>query len=435
MQEDASATRTVTTVTQYFGIDFGTSNSALASSGPAGAVTTHMFQAAQGPQETFPSVLHVLMSGRNAQISAGPRALETYLSIGDGRLLQSIKSFVGSRQFTGTRIAGRDYSAEMLIGTLLKILRDDVEKTRGDLGNVIFAGRPVRFVGTNVDEDLALTRLRAAFAYAGWTDVTFVFEPVGAAYHYCRQLQSPEIVVVADFGAGTSDFSVLEARPHDRRAAIQVRATSGVGIAGDTFDAQIIKHVIAPALGSNATYLSDGKRLPMPRWLFTDLSRWHQMGFLNTPQNLELIRTIGRDSNQPERLEALHDLIEQNLGFRLYQAVSGAKMRLSHEDETAVELSIGSVSIKRRIERESFDRWIAGDLQRMGASLDKALATAAVDGKDVNRVFMTGGTSRVPAVRRLFEERFGAERLSYGDEFISVANGLAVMAAERARAA
>jgi len=414
------------------GLDFGTSNSALAVAGANGHAQLHTFCTEHSRQETFPSVLHV-PPGRQPQVTAGPWAVEAYRSSGEGRLLQSIKSFVANATFEGTRIAGRLASVEELIALMLIAIRRDAEQASGSLGEALWVGRPVRFVGAKADEELALGRLRRAFGRAGWTNVTFVPEPVAAAYHYCRQIETRQNILVADFGAGTSDFSVLEARPGNDpgRPAINVLGISGVGIAGDTFDARIVQHAIAPALGSRATYLSDHKRLPMPRWLFADLSRWHHLALMNTSQNLALIKTLSKTSDQPERLDALHLLIEQGYGFRLYQAVSNAKAQLSLQDEASVQLDLGHISIKRTIQREKFDRWIADDVGKLEVTLDKALSAAAIAPNMVERVFMTGGTSLVPAVRQLFERRFGAERLAYGDEFLSVAKGLGIMAMEQ----
>jgi hypothetical chaperone protein len=414
------------------GLDFGTSNSALAVAGANGDVRLHTFLTEHSRQETFPSVLHV-PHGRQPEVTAGPWAVEAYRSSGEGRLLQSIKSFVANATFEGTRIAGRLVSVEELIGLMLIAIRRDAEQASGSLGETLWVGRPVRFAGAKADEELALGRLRRAFARAGWTNLTFVPEPVAAAYHYCRQIETRRNILVADFGAGTSDFSVLQAQPgiDPGRPAIKVLGISGIGIAGDTFDARIVQHAIAPALGSRATYLSDHKRLPMPRWLFADLSRWHHLALMNTRKNLDLIKLLSKTSDQPERLDALHLLIEQGYGFRLYQAVSNAKAQLSSQNEASLQLDLGHVSIKRTIQREKFDRWIADDVGKLEVTLDKALSTASTDPNMIERVFMTGGTSLVPAVRQLFERRFGAERLAYGDEFLSVAKGLGIMAMER----
>jgi hypothetical chaperone protein len=152
---------------------------------------------------------------------------------------------------------------------------------------------------------------------------------------------------------------------------------------------------------------------------------------MNTAQNLALIKTLGKTSDQPDRLDALHLLIEQGYGFRLYQAVSDAKAQLSSQDEATVQLDLGHISIARTIRRDKFDRWIAEDVRKLEVTLDKALAAASIAPDSIERVFMTGGTSLVPAVRQVFERRFGAQRLAYGDEFLSVAKGLGIMAMER----
>ena len=419
---------------EYLGLDFGTSNIVAGWSDPDRSPSTFRFKTEHSESENFPTLLHV-QTGTNArrpEISAGPWALEAYLQTGTGRLIQSIKSFVATRSFTGTRIAGRQYDVEDLIGLILRIVREKIEGELGPVGHAVWAGRPVRFAGAKADEALALDRLRAAYAQAGWTDVTFVLEPVAAAYHYGREIDTRCRIVVADLGAGTSDFSVLEAAPAtpEGQSRMEVLATTGVGIAGDNFDARIVQHVLAPEFGSNTHYTAlDGKQLPMPRWLFSQLARWHHVSFLKSPETLRLIRELRRTSDAPDKLDALHDLIEHDLAFNMYRAVSGAKIALSQQEEAHLALELGSRTISRTVRRRDFERWIAEDISRIETTLDGALAQAAVSADSVSRVFMTGGTSYVPAVRRLFERRFGAERLVFGDAFVSVARGLAVMAA------
>jgi hypothetical chaperone protein len=414
----------------HLGLDFGTTNSALALADDAGDVTLAHFD----ERETFRSVLHFLCPerpGAPPSVEAGPLAIARYLeSGGDGRLIQSIKSFLATRSFHETRICDLPWTLEQLVGLLLERLRREAEERLGPLGHAAVVGRPVHFAGPgrSGDDDVAEARLRAALARAGFDDVTFVLEPVAAACHYELALDHDELVFIADFGGGTSDFSLLRLGPHarDDEATRRVLASDGVGIAGDAFDAQMIRHVVSPALGRGTEYeTTTGKALEVPRWLYSHLEQWHTLSMLKTPRNLNLMRRLLHEAREPERIGWLLFLVEADLGFALHEAVDRAKQALSREEETELVFDEPPLRLRARVTRADFERWIGAELEAIAACADRTLRTAGVEARDVDRVFMTGGSSFVPAVRRIFEERFGAGRLRGGGEFVSVARGLA----------
>ena len=167
--------------------------------------------------------------------------------MGEQRFVQSLKTYLASRAFTDTRLYGTRFTIEALVATFLRDL------TAGEaLHAPVVSGRPVVFAGANADEALALARLRTAYAEAGLHAVDLAYEPLGAAYWYARDLRRDETVLVADFGGGTSDFSLLRFTREAGRLHAAPLAHAGVGVAGDTFDARIIERVVAPRLGQRA---------------------------------------------------------------------------------------------------------------------------------------------------------------------------------------
>lgn len=419
-----------------FGLDFGTSNSAIAAA-RGGDVRLARYPHLGGSTETFRSVLYFHPERRSATgdpvALAGPRAIEQYLAAddGQGRLVQSMKSYLADHTFDATNVFGRTMTLVDLLTTLLEALRRQAETELGPLGRRLVVGRPVRFSQAETEDDdaFAVKRLRAALSRAGWDDVTFVPEPVAAACFYERRLDHDEIVLVGDFGGGTSDFTLAEVGP-SRRASGRagVLSTAGVAIAGDALDARIVDHVVAPAVGKGSTYRSMfGKELDVPVWLFMKLRRWHHLSFLKTKQTLALLGEIARSSSQPDAIAALRDLIENDEGYRLYRSVEGTKIKLSKEETASFRFEGGGGTIEREVTRTELEGWIAEDTAAMEAAVDRALVAANVAARDVSRVFLTGGTSFVPAVRRLFERRFDG-RIESGGEMISVASGLALMA-------
>jgi hypothetical chaperone protein len=433
-----------TAASRAFGIDFGTTNSAIALAEGDGPARLARFARGGGKTTaTFRSVVYFERSraGKAPRELAGPRAIARYLAVDEpGRLVQSLKSFLAARDFAATRIFEREYRLEALIAVLLRELLAEAERELGPVRAPVVVGRPVRFVSARApeDEELALARLRAAFATAGLPEIVFEYEPVAAAYHYERELDRDELILIGDFGGGTSDFSLLRVGPAARRArasdpARGVLGNAGVPVAGDVFDGRIVNAAVAPALGLGSEFRSIfGTVLPVPRWIYGHLERWHHLSFLRTPRTLQLLFDLQRDALEPARLDALLHVVRADLGFPLHRSVERAKLALSREEVARLRFAHDPVKIDAALARSDFEHWIAPELEAIGHCVDGLLAEAAVAPAHVDRVFLTGGSSLVPAVRALFASRFGAERVRSGDELVSVASGLALRARELA---
>ena len=418
------------------GLDFGTTNSALALARPDGTVQLARFNG----EATFRSILyfdeHDNARTSKLRVVAGPDAIQSYLNAKTpGRLIQSMKSYLASRLFKQTQIMGETYSLEELIGILLRYLRRSAEEEFGDLGSALVVGRPVHFSGTQdeADDEFAVNRLRAAFGNAGFAHVHFLPEPVAAAYKYQHQLDHDELVLIADFGGGTSDFSLvrLQAKPSSTgKAQSSVIGTDGVGTAGDTFDSKIVRNLVAPMLGLGSKYRSQfGKVLPSPNWLYEHLERWHYLSFLKTRKNMDLLHQIRFQALEPQKIDALIDLVDNDLGYRLYQSVERTKCALSDEAETQFRFHEAAVAIDKPVSRSQFEDWIDPEVSQISRCVDRLLMTCNVATEDVDAIFMTGGSSFVPAIRKLFAQKFSAETpVRAGQEFTSVAEGLAIQA-------
>ena len=412
------------------GIDFGTTNSVVALAHADGRVESLIYPSADGPTATFRTALTFWREGRAVAHVAGPEAVARAAKpIGDQRFIQSLKTHLASRAFSDTRLYGTRFTIEALVATFLRDLAGSHHWQAP-----IAAGRPVVFAGATVDEALAVERLGAAYAEAGLAGVELAYEPLGAAYWYARDLARDETVLVADFGGGTSDFSLLRFSRQAGRLKAEPLSHSGVGIAGDTFDYRIVDHVVAPRLGKGATYRSFEKHLPIPAYIHASFSQWHQLSWLKSGTILADLHKLAEASDRGEELESLITIVEMDMGFALYRAVGALKAELSIRDRATLRFGGYGVAIEADVTREAFEDWIAGDLARIDGAVDAALSRAGLDESGVDAIFMTGGTSYVPAVRRLFERRFPAERIHQGDAFQSVASGLALLAADRAGA-
>jgi hypothetical chaperone protein len=424
----------------WIGLDFGTTNSAVSIVDADGSVriATHRFQSAAA--ETFPSVLYFDKRrddrGTTRLISrGGAEAIREYLDAVDkGRLMQSLKAFLGDERFDGTEVLGRRMTLQALIAVLVRHVLESAAAALGPLPTRAIAGRPVHFLtpATEASDRLAQDRLLAALRECGIEDVVFEYEPVAAAYSYSQTLTRDELILIGDFGGGTSDFSVLRVGPSRRPtdgAGQQVLATGGVAVAGDAFDRRLIRNVVAPRLGLGGQYISPpDKILPIPETPYTRLERWHHLS-IPDQTTIATLRRLQPTALIPERLEAFLHLLEHRLGFQLYEAVRATKFRLSQEESATFTFDCGPVRMNQTITRAAFEKWLEPELTMLGTAIDQVMTDAGVVPGDIDRVFLTGGSSFVPAVRRLFSDRFGAEKIAGGGELTSVARGLAFRAA------
>ena len=435
------------------GFDFGTTNSSVALVEADSQVRLASFPSLQslgGESQSFRSVLYL----EQAKSSAGPRrthaftgpaAIGRYLQAEEkGRLIQSLKSHLSSRTLTGTEVFGRRYKLEDLISRMLTDLRKHAEHQFEKPVRYAMVGRPVRFVGaeTAEDDDFAVARLREAFTAAGFEHVDFELEPVAAACAYESTLDHDELILIGDFGGGTSDFSLLRVGPDLRRRGRtpqDLLGNSGVGLAGDAFDARIIRKLVSPALGSDSEARSLNRLLPaVPAWIYANLERWHYLSFLRTNNVREILKSALIRAVEQDKIQALITLIEEDLGYQLHQAVQQVKFELSRNERAEFRFRDGSpihpsIDLCIPVTRREFESWIERDLQAIETSVDGLLSISGIHPREVDRVFLTGGSSFVPAVRHIFETRFGKHRIRSGNEFTSVAHGLALRAAERLR--
>lgn len=408
----------------YVGIDFGTTNSAIAVAGASGPPQLLELPGPGGDtSETWRSVLYFEPGARGGvDVSAGSLAIARYLETGgDGRLVQSIKSHLASKLFRKTGILQRNYALEDLIAAFLLRLREAADR---DLGSRAVVGRPVRYWGAESDEDdqRAVERMHAALALAGFTEVVLEPEPSAAAARLGADLTGEELVLIADFGGGTSDFSLLRMAPD---GTDEILGIGGLGIGGDTFDGCIVDEIVAPSLGKGSMY-SDafGAETEVPRSLYVNLRRWHHLAFLKSRSTMALLERVHGGASEPEQIERFVHVIEHDLGLPLHRAVERAKIAVSSEPRGELVFRDPPIDLVEPLERADFEDWIASDLDRLDQVVDEVLAEGGVRPDEVTRVFTTGGTSFVPAVRQRLAARFPG-RLTGGGELTSVALGLA----------
>ena len=426
------------------GLDFGTTNSAVAVVGGDGPRLAE-YSTADGWSDIFPSVLNfqriAAAVGTRVRVSAGASAIARYLEEETrGRLIQSLKTCLADRRFDGTTIFGRPYLLEDLVALILRHLLRQASETLGPIPRRAVIGRPVHFSTGHghADDSFAADRLMAAVRRCGFEEVVFEYEPVAAAYSYERTLDHDELILIGDFGGGTSDFCVLRVGPsarRERRGSNAILGTAGVAVAGDAFDRRIVRRLVAPRLGMDAEVLSPpDKRLPMPAWPYERLERWHHVSFLNNTRDLGKLDRLRQRALPPDGIEALIHLVQEDLGYQLHESVRRTKFGLSAHETAEFSFECGSIAIREQVQRRDFEQWIREELDLMARCVDRLLSSVGVPASAIDRVFLTGGSSFVPAVRRLLADRLGERKITTGGrELTSVATGLALRAAEEWR--
>ncbi len=414
----------------WYAIDFGTSNSLLA------AANAHEVVPPIPLDDTAddPSVLRSLMFFGQNEFSCGGSAIGQFVDGGmQGRLIRSIKKFLPYRSFTGTQIGHRVVAIEDLVGRFLGVMRSRANRHFGADVRRVVLGRPAKFSIDPHDDALAESRLEKAAKFAGFEEISFCPEPVAAAQDFQVQLDRPRIVLVADFGGGTSDYTIVQMHPEgfDPR---HVLALGGISIAGDALDGSLMRHKIARHFGADVTYRVPlgSNTLTMPKGIMEKLCSPADMTVLQHRDVLNFLRDVkswSLGSEDKRKMDHLLCLVEDSLAFKLFESIERTKCALSGSDEAAFHFEYPTIHLDERIGRTEFETGSAREVQAILDALDRTVAAAGLRFEDIDVVCCTGGTARVPVIARNIEERFGPSKVKSLRTFHSVVQGLA----ERAR--
>lgn len=405
-----------------YGIDFGTTNSALAIFDEESREITHTI--------IIPSLIYFHQNATEGYV-VGEAAITAYLSDNmKGRFIKSVKQVLSRSSFTETRIHNKRYTASDLVAIILKELKTRADQLTGQDCRKAVIGRPVFFDDDDVQKDtLAQTRLQKAAILAGFTDVRFQFEPIGAAFAYEKSLVKKENVLVADLGGGTTDFTYLVLDPEkmnskDRKS--DMMANGGIYIGGDTFDSAFMWEKGTPYFGKNTKYeATPGKVLTVPVSLFANICSWEQMNFFNGLRIKKDIEDYYYFSGNDRKFKNLITLIDNNLGYSVFQSIEQTKITLTEENEAIFRYHQSGIDIEENISLPEYENIISRDIERIANYLETFLHKNNIDPKHIDSLFLTGGTSMVKSIQTLFRKKFPHIKLNSGDNFKSVAKGLA----------
>ena len=379
------------------GLDFGTSNSAL------GIVRDR--RPALAPVEDgdtlLPSAIFFDFEQRG-RVLFGRAAIAAAIAQQEGRLMRALKTILGSSLIDEkTAIGSRRVALTEVVELFIRHLKDRAEHFAGEPLEGVVHGRPVRFVdGDDAADTRAQNVLEDIARRAGFREISFVYEPIAAAYHYEETASREEIVLVADIGGGTSDFSVIRIGP-ERRARPDRRndilANGGVRVGGTDFDRQLNLDSVMPLLGLGSQLIT--KDLPMPRGLYYDLANWPTINFVYTAKTEREIAQLLADSCAPDLLARLQHTVRRRLGHAIAFAVEDAKIALSAAAQAPIALPFLEPGLAAETTRQRFEAAIADKSQALQAMAQACIADAGLRAGQIDTLFFTGGSSRVPAIR------------------------------------
>jgi hypothetical chaperone protein len=412
-------------MTAYAAIDFGTSNSAACvgdSSGPARLVPL------EGDRETLPTA--VFFNADEHSIAYGRQAIAEYQAGYGGRLMRSLKSLLGSELINETTIIeGQPVAYRDIISRFLAHLKRTAEAAAGSELTRVVLGRPVHFVDDNPERDqLAEITLREVAEAVGFRDVRFQYEPIAAALDYERTLVQDTVVLVADIGGGTSDFSVVRLGPGRARnldRSRDVLANGGVHIAGTDFDQYLSLRSAMTCLGLGAPG-KNGKQVPSQ--IYFELSTWHQINFLYTRKALASAQTLDIFYDQAVHHQRLMKVLREREGHRIAGLVEDAKVAVADGGTTQLDLGFIEENLSIGVDGELLSKAITLGI---GKIVQTALATvddAGLEAEQIDAIYFTGGSTGIRALRDALSAAFNRAETVNGDPFASVARGLGVYA-------
>jgi hypothetical chaperone protein len=409
------------------GVDFGTSNSTVGWVRPGQSSLLQL----EDDKTTLPSV--VFFNADEEAVRYGRAALADYLEGYEGRLMRSLKSLLGTSLMEGqTEVAGRALPFRQLLAQFIGELKRRAEASAGrEFGSAVF-GRPVYFVDEDPDADrLAEDTLAGIARDVGFREIAFQYEPIAAAFDYESRIEREELVLIADIGGGTSDFSLLRLGPQragraDRRD--DILATGGVHLGGTDFDKYLSLASAMPLLGHGSQLLSGAA---VPSSYYFNLATWHTINLAYTRKSSAQLDDLVRDAAEPGKLQRLRRLVEDRAGHWLAMRVEEAKIGLSGAPEVTLDLDRLAPSERLLVQRATFVQAIGGLVDGIGAAVRRLLDEAGVAPEKVDTVFFTGGSSGVAALRERIAAIVPDARRVEGDLFGSIGAGLAIDAARK----
>jgi hypothetical chaperone protein len=403
------------------GLDFGTSNSTVAVVRQSNPELVPV----EGDRPTIPTALFFSSAGR--RIAFGREAIQNYTDGESGRFMRAIKSILGRSLFHETTpLQGRQVPFSEVLSIFIGHLKGCADRCTGHEISHVVLGRPVQFIDDDPESNRqAQADLERAARQVGFRHVEFQFEPIAAALYYEQGVKDEEVVFVVDIGGGTADFSIVKVSPQNAKKPDRhddILANRGVRVGGTDFDRMLSLAHVMPLLGFG-TPMRNGNG-DVPKWIYHDLSTWSQIPFLYSQKTMTMLRSLRRDAEREDLIGRLMHVIDRQEGHRIIDRVEHAKIALTDAAETSLDLRIVDPGLQIRLDRHQLESGIRPAVDRIRRSITETISDAGLAPGDVRAVFLTGGSTMVPAIQEDIAKTFQNARLIAGDMFGSVGKGL-----------
>ncbi|MCA9390226.1 Hsp70 family protein [candidate division WWE3 bacterium] len=338
-----------------------------------------------------------------------------------GQFVQALKTTLREGSLSTAYIFDKKYSLESLIAKLLRQMKDAADKQVGHSVTRVVLGRPVHYLSEGQDDRHVEDRMQIAAKEAGFTEVSFLAEPIAAALSYLIHDQEDKTILVFDFGGGTLDYSIVN-RPQGGRPS--VIGTGGLSIGGNTFNEEIMVRLLSEHFGVNERW--GPKRLPMPAFLKESLRRWYELDHLQTTEIRDFLKEAEKTVDNSQSIVNLQDLINFDLGHHLFRVIENAKRTLSDQTEAEIHFERERLKLHTQITREEFERILDPFEVEIDRSLDALMDETHLSSDDIDHVVATGGSTLIPKFQNLLFDKFGQEKVEFHDIFTGVGAGLAL---------
>ncbi|NCN26195.1 Hsp70 family protein [bacterium] len=415
-----------------YAIDFGTSNSLMGAADPFGVRELVPLDSDADDQRVLRSLVYF---HPDSGAYFGSSAIQQYLENSmRGRFLKSMKRFLPVKSFDSTFINGKFFKLEELISLFLKEMRVRANEHFSEDCTSVVLGRPALFSEDEELDRLAHSRLEAAARLAGFKNIEFLPEPVAAAYRYRLEMKKEEVVLVADFGGGTSDYTLLKLSPKEF-VPEDVLSIGGVPIAGDMLDGQMMRNRIAKNFGSETQYTVPfgSNVMQMPKGLVANMCSTAYINLLNSRENRDFLNRIKKSSQNEEDaryIEQLEVLLDNQLGFSVFESIEEAKKSISQDGHGVVRFDYPGIAIEESVSAKQFEEYTNDEISKIFDSLKNTLKKGGLTAADVDRVCCTGGTAKVSLIQSGLAKLFGNNKVEVFRNFTSIVEGLSERASQ-----
>jgi len=419
-------------MSRWCGLDFGTSNSALATvyDNKLDLVPIQTGADGQGLR-IIPSA--VFFNAEERTQVFGQQALDEYVDGYEGRLMRSLKSVLGSSLMgEATQVSDLSHDYSHIIAQFVCFMKSQAEHRLQRSLDQVVVGRPVYFVDGDPAADLrAQQELEHILELAGFKEVSFQYEPIAAALDFERTLTKNTLVLTMDIGGGTSDFSIMQLGPENLaqpQSAFTILANDGIHIGGTDFDCQFQLKTVSATFGLGSTLQSG---LDMPVMAYHKLATWHEINSLYELKTIEALRSLRQRAAQPKLLDRLLRLIELRRGHLLAQLIEDAKIQLSSQDQSLLDLSFVERGLTLSLSSRELIEATNHKVHQIMAKAKGTLSQAGLQLHQLDCILLTGGSTAMPGFEQQVQLNFPGVELVKMDRFAGIAKGLSMVAQKR----